>query len=32
MYRRVIYDFIWFRDAKEGFEAFGDRLVLSVKA
>lgn len=31
MYRRVIYDFIWFRDAREGFEVFGDVLVLSVK-
>lgn len=31
MYRRVIYNFIWFRDAREGFEVFGDVLVLSVK-
>lgn len=31
MCRRVIYDFIWFRDAREGFEVFGDILVLSVK-
>ena len=31
MYRGVIYDFIWFGDGREGFEVFGDILVLSVK-
>lgn len=31
MYRRVIYDFIWFRDARRGFEVFGEILVVTVK-
>lgn len=31
MYRRVIYDFIWFRDVRGGFVVFGDILVLTVQ-